>query len=373
MVQLWVPGRTFDLGDWEAGSLGAIIGVLLARVSDRTIRKNEQADGLQTRTLEPKDVDMTLCTGDWVEVRSKEEILATLDKNGRLEGLPLMPQMLEQCGKRFQVHKRAHKTCDTVSGHYANRRVPNGIHLGHRCDGKAYGGCQAECLIFWKEAWLKPVGGKPGGRPSEVPPSADSSQETCTIDDVMAATHVQDAKGGQPRYSCQATELLNYSLPLKNWDARQYVEDYRSKNASLRQLSFVLLFAAFQKIDPTGAVGSSRAMALRPLSAAAGRCAISEATGLLAAGPAEPRHPARSSAGRIGASEVVRSNLGDSQCSEHAPRHVLRRRNGPLLWPHLSRPRARRKVRRRAHRPHENAEHPGGDFARGHLRRPLQQ
>jgi hypothetical protein len=198
---------------------------------------------------------MTLYAGDWVEVRSKEEILATLDKNGGLEGLPLMPQMLEQCGERFQVHKRAHKTCDTVSGHYANRRVPNGIHLGHRCDGKAYGGCQAECLIFWKEAWLKPVGGQPGGRPSELPPSADASQETCTINDLMAATRVQDAKGGQPRYSCQATELLNYSLPLKNWDARQYVEDYQSKNTSLRQLSFVLLFAAFQKLtrpEPLG-------------------------------------------------------------------------------------------------------------------------
>ena len=102
---------------------------------------------------------MTLCAGDWVEVRSKEEILATLDKNGRLDGMPLMPQMLEQCGKRFQIHRRAHKTCDTISGHYANRRVPDGIHLGHRCDGKAYGGCQAACLIFWKEAWLKPVDG----------------------------------------------------------------------------------------------------------------------------------------------------------------------------------------------------------------------
>ena len=30
---------------------------------------------------------MTLSAGDWVEVRSKEEILATLDKNGRLEEL----------------------------------------------------------------------------------------------------------------------------------------------------------------------------------------------------------------------------------------------------------------------------------------------
>ena len=56
-----------------------------------------------------------LCVGDWVEVRSKEEILSTLDQNGRLEGLPFMPQMFRYCGQRFQVYKRAHKTCDTVS------------------------------------------------------------------------------------------------------------------------------------------------------------------------------------------------------------------------------------------------------------------
>jgi hypothetical protein len=32
-----------------------------------------------------------LRAGDWVEVRSKQEILRTLDKGGRLEGLPFMP------------------------------------------------------------------------------------------------------------------------------------------------------------------------------------------------------------------------------------------------------------------------------------------
>jgi VanZ like family len=30
IVQLWVPGRTFDVWDWGAGSLGVMIGVLLA-------------------------------------------------------------------------------------------------------------------------------------------------------------------------------------------------------------------------------------------------------------------------------------------------------------------------------------------------------
>lgn len=33
-----------------------------------------------------------------VEVRSKEEILKTLDRKGQLNGLPFMPQMFEFCG-----------------------------------------------------------------------------------------------------------------------------------------------------------------------------------------------------------------------------------------------------------------------------------
>src|SRR5512139_660367 len=95
--------------------------------------------------------------GDWVEVRSREDILATLDKSGRLDGLPFMPQMFQYCGQRFMVRSRAYKTCDTVSGHYRGRRLRDAVHLDIRCDGSAHGGCQANCLIFWKSAWLKPV------------------------------------------------------------------------------------------------------------------------------------------------------------------------------------------------------------------------
>src|SRR5690606_15918944 len=95
-------------------------------------------------------------SGDLVEVRSKEEILRTLDKRGCMDGLPFMPQMFNYCGRRFRVYKRAHKTCDTIAG-TGGRRLEAGVHLDLRCDGRAYGGCQAACLLFWKEAWLKPV------------------------------------------------------------------------------------------------------------------------------------------------------------------------------------------------------------------------
>ena len=36
---------------------------------------------------------MKLRAGDWVEVKSKKEILRTLDTKGQLEGMPFMPQM----------------------------------------------------------------------------------------------------------------------------------------------------------------------------------------------------------------------------------------------------------------------------------------
>src|SRR5882672_9594708 len=98
-----------------------------------------------------------LKVGDWVEVRSKEEILKTLDSNGQLDGLPFMPEMFAFCGRRFRVYKRAHKTCDTVN-ESRGRRMKDAVHLeGARCNGAEHGNCEAACLVFWKTAWLRKV------------------------------------------------------------------------------------------------------------------------------------------------------------------------------------------------------------------------
>lgn len=176
--------------------------------------------------------------GDWVEVLSKEEILGTLDQNGRLDELPFMPQMLKYCGQRFRIYKSAYKTCDTVSGHYVGRRLQDGYHLNLRCDGVAYGGCQAGCLLFWKGAWLKRVDGPTSIQyaPKHARPQREeaASSPRCTEEDVAAATR-QEA-GGDIRYSCQATELLKYTKPLGWWDARQYVDTYRSGNRTLPEI-----------------------------------------------------------------------------------------------------------------------------------------
>jgi hypothetical protein len=183
---------------------------------------------------------MTIHVGDWVEVRRKEEILATLDGNGRLDGLPLMPQMLKYCGQSFKVYKVAHKTCDTVD-RTGGRRLPQGIHLDLRCDGEAYGGCQAACLLFWKEAWLKPLSGtshaespKPTAA-DDLGQDADHVQRGCSEDDVLKATSIEDASG-EKIYQCQAVRLPDFTTALPWWRVDQYVKDYTTGNTTLRQL-----------------------------------------------------------------------------------------------------------------------------------------
>ena len=185
----------------------------------------------------------TMAAGDWVEVRSKEEILESLD-DGTLDGLPFMPQMFDYCGQRFQVFRRAHKTCDTVNK-TGGRRMEATVHLeGIRCDGEAYGGCGAACLIFWKEAWLKPI---PGPHRAKARPAAPPGRrgQGSTEDDVWAGTRAAGSTEDDPTYRCQATALPAATAPLPWWDVRQYVEDYTSGNVGLRELAGGLAYVLF--------------------------------------------------------------------------------------------------------------------------------
>ena len=188
----------------------------------------------------------TLSAGDWVEVRSKDEILRTLDK-GQLEGLPFMPQMFNYCGQRFPVFMRAHKTCDTVNK-TGGRRIAGAVHLqGLRCDGAAYGGCDAACLIFWKEDWLKKVPGpvlSKIGVPARVH-SATQTPPQCSEQDVVKATRASGSSDADPTYVCQATHLPQATTLLPWWDLRQYVEDYQSGNVDLRTIVEGALYVSY--------------------------------------------------------------------------------------------------------------------------------
>lgn len=186
-----------------------------------------------------KDTRLGLKAGEWVEVRSRDEILSTLDLEGRLEELPFQPEMFTYCGQRLKVGKVAHKTCDTVRK-TGGRRMANAVHLeGIRCDGASHGGCQANCLLFWKEAWLK----RPGDAPRAI------ASVGCTESDVRrAVTREGRTDLSDPTWVCQITRLYEATSPLSPWDARQYVRDVTSGNVSLWKMVCILSFAGFTMV-----------------------------------------------------------------------------------------------------------------------------
>jgi hypothetical protein len=201
---------------------------------------------LRPDILKVKGTIMNLRVGDLVEVRSKEEILATLDMKGRMEGLPFMPQMFQYCGQRFNVYKRAHKTCDFVYT-MKSRWLPNGVHLDLRCDGVAYGGCQHACLLYWKEAWLKRV----HGDSSVLVHPLTVNKTACTEADVFGGTHTVDEQN-EVICTCQGTEIPDFTKPLSWWDIRQYVEDYTSGNAGIGRLFKGFAYGMFSTISNAG-------------------------------------------------------------------------------------------------------------------------
>lgn len=210
----------------------------------------------------PQKLDLR--AGELVEVRSPSEILRTLDERGAHEALPFMPEMLKYCGKRFRVYRRADKSCDTID-HTGSRRMYDTVHLqGLRCDGEAHGGCHAECLLFWKEAWLKrivPAQEKPKGPDPRAPFASDdmAHPQTSVVSALPALlskwtrieANGQDAS--DIKYICQATEHKKASSVLAWWDVRQYLRDIRYNRVGFGAVMRAFVFWLFTKTLKLGA------------------------------------------------------------------------------------------------------------------------
>jgi predicted DNA-binding antitoxin AbrB/MazE fold protein len=176
---------------------------------------------------------LNLKVGEWVEVRSPEEILATLDERSCLDNMPFMPEMLRLSGQRFRVGKRADKTCDPAHAPWSLRRLTDSVHLdGVRCDGGGHDNCEAGCLIFWKEAWLKraPEGWVvPESALTRQPADATQPQDLVPVDRILNASR-RATPEGEPAFFCQGTEVRNFTSFMKWWDIRQDIRDFRSGN-----------------------------------------------------------------------------------------------------------------------------------------------
>lgn len=180
---------------------------------------------------------------------------------GDWKASPLCPRC-SRFAESFRVYKRAHKTCDTVCAARGRRRMADAVHLETRCNGCAHGGCQAECLMFWKQAWLKKVD---GAIPLEVVAdlalcSTSGAQCGCTESDVENGTLATNQ--GVPIdqvFVCQNTQIPYATTELQWWDVRQYIEDYTSGNATLQQLVNAAVYSCYYYVSMAG-IGVGRCM-----------------------------------------------------------------------------------------------------------------
>jgi hypothetical protein len=178
--------------------------------------------------------------GDLVEVRSLDEILGTLDGDGKLEGMPFMPEMARYCGRRFRIVRRADKTC--VEG-FDLRRLERTVFLEDlRCDGSAHDGCQRGCALFWNEAWLRPCNG-------DLPAPRDGSvdREASGAIPCRSAKDLPTRKGD--RFFCQSTELAEATAgDFPRWNLRHYLGDLVRGEITLPRLSRILWRSVKNKV-----------------------------------------------------------------------------------------------------------------------------
>ena len=79
--------------------------------------------------------------------KTPDEIVQTLDAQGASDHLPFMPEMLESCGRRFRVSRRALTLCFSGPSSSRGFRTDDVVTLdGVRCFGAAQGDYQKGCI-----------------------------------------------------------------------------------------------------------------------------------------------------------------------------------------------------------------------------------
>ncbi|MGA8088024.1 MAG: hypothetical protein WCA10_12005 [Terracidiphilus sp.] len=180
---------------------------------------------------------LDLRAGELVEIRSRDEILATLDSKGELDCLPFMPEMEAWFGRSARVFRRVDKIFDWITSSGLRRMSDTVILEGLRCDGGYHSGCQADCPILWKEAWLRRASTK------EKADDMQAAGSPTQIDLRQFTTRI-DAETSETRFVCQLSRLPMASTPTPWTYPPNLLRELLSGNVRIGPfLAFIAIFA----------------------------------------------------------------------------------------------------------------------------------
>ncbi len=191
-----------------------------------------------TRRSAPLQADQ-LSRGDWLQVKSAAAIGDVIDIDGTTDGLPFMPEMLQFCGKRFQISHFANKVCANV-GTVEIRNLQNVVVLKmNRCDGCFHGHCQMACELLWKLDWLEQSPPEAqDSSPATSGQSPEASQLIVKLVKLSAGTAGQNkTKSSGQFFRCQATELGAASRQSSPLHFGQYFVDRKTNGTSWSSIS----------------------------------------------------------------------------------------------------------------------------------------
>ncbi len=102
--------------------------------------------------------ELGLRPGELVRVKSKEEILLTLDKDLLNRGMGFEAEMSRFCGREARVVRRVDQVIDERTGRMLQMKNPCIVLENIYCEGAYSANCPRAFVPFWREIWLERVG-----------------------------------------------------------------------------------------------------------------------------------------------------------------------------------------------------------------------
>jgi hypothetical protein len=99
-----------------------------------------------------------LQVGELVRVKSREEILPTLNGDALNRGMGFDAEMSRHCGRTARVHARVNRVIDERTGQMLTMKNPCIILENLYCEGAYNRNCPREFVPFWREIWLERIG-----------------------------------------------------------------------------------------------------------------------------------------------------------------------------------------------------------------------
>jgi hypothetical protein len=101
--------------------------------------------------------------GELVQIKSKEEIIATLNSGNRNRGLLFEGEMLPFCGGIYRVARRVERIVNEKTGKMLYMKNPCIVLEGAFCKGDNHLQCPRAIVSYWRENWLRRAA--PGSAP----------------------------------------------------------------------------------------------------------------------------------------------------------------------------------------------------------------